>query len=240
MMRNRTVIDSASAPGLPLSVRRHAAGIAACAISALSAAAPAQAADAHGWERGDVVVRAGVAGILFHSSAQVRFGGNPVPGGSVALSNSVTPSGEIEYFPARSVSVAVNFGVPPEARITGTRTLAPLGEAGRVRYGLGAAVARFHLQPARRISPFAGVGVGRLFVLGTKDASVAGLSADSAWAPVIQGGVDWHIDRHISLYAHASYAPLKTNARGTALGLPMTARVTLNPVVVQGGLAFRF
>lgn len=69
---------------------------------------------------------------------------------------------------------------------------------------------------------------------------MSGLNADSAWAPVFQGGADFHLNRHVSLYANASYVPAKTDARGVMQGLPMTARVTLNPTVVQAGLSYRF
>ncbi|MCI1272669.1 MAG: outer membrane beta-barrel protein [Sphingobium sp.] len=204
------------------------------------AAAPAYAEDSIGWHKGDIVIRAGGAGVFFNSSAEVKVAGNVVPGGSVSLSNNATASGELEYFVTSNISLAANFGIPPETRITGAGTLAPLGVAGRVRYGFGDLVARYHVGAAGRFSPFAGLGVGRIFVFSTRDGSVSGLSADSAWAPVVQGGADFHLNRQISLYANVSYVPVKTDARGLMQGLPMTARVTLNPTVVQAGLSYRF
>lgn len=208
--------------------------------AALLASAPACADNAVGWHKGDIVIKAGGAGVFFNSSAEVKVAGNVVPGGSVSLSDNATVSGEVEYFVTPDISLAANFGVPPETRISGTGTLAPLGVAGRVRYGFGDVVARYHVGAAGRFSPFAGLGVGRIFVFSTKDGSVSGLSADSAWAPVFQGGADFHLNRQISLYANVSYVPVKTDARGVMQGLPMTALVTLNPTVVQAGLSYRF
>lgn len=209
------------------------------ALWALSST-PAHAGEDLAARAGDIVVKVGAAGVLFDGSAKVKFAGNTVPGGSVSLTDDVTASAEIEYYATNALSLALNFGLPPKTRIDATGTLAPLGEAGRVRYGLGTATVRYHLNASGSVSPFVGAGVGHLFVFNTRDGSVSGLDADDAWAPVVQGGVDLRLSRNIGLYANVSYAPVKTDARGTVMGMPMTARVTLDPTVVQGGLSYRF
>lgn len=173
----------------------------------LLAIAPAYADDSIGWHEGDVVIKVGSAGVFFNSSAEVKVAGNVLPGGSVSLSNNATASGEVEYFLTPDISLAANFGVPPETRISGTGTLAPLGVAGRVRYGFGDVMARYHVGAAGRFSPFAGVGVGRIFVFSTRDGSVSGLSADSAWAPVFQAA------RISTLIAMSAFMPMSAMFR---------------------------
>jgi len=201
---------------------------------------PAFASETEGWKAGDIVLKAGPAGVLFSSSAKVKVAGNVVPGGGARLSDNATVSAEAAYFVTPEVSVAANFGLPPKTEVTGTGTLAPLGLGGKVRYGLGALTVRYHANAAGIVSPYVGGGIGHLFVFKAKDGSIADLQADDAWAPVVQGGIDAHLSDRMGLYANVSYAPLKTDASGVVMGAPMTARVTLDPTIVQGGLFFRF
>lgn len=209
-------------------------------VAGIAISAPAYAQSEKGWQAGDVVVRVGAAGVLFNSSADLELAGNPVPGGNVKVSNDVTPSGEISYFFTSAISGTVNFGIPPKARVDGKGTLTPAGELGQVRYGLGAATLRYHLNDQGSVSPFIGGGVGRLFSFSEDDGSVQNLEVDSAWGPVIQGGVDVHLSRKFGLYASVSYSPIKTDATGVIFGAPATADVKLNPTVVQGGVSYRF
>ncbi len=209
-------------------------------IGGLALAGPAHAETDKGWKAGDVVIKLGAAGILFNSSADIEIAGNPVPGGNVKVSNDVTPSGEISYFFSPAISAAVNFGIPPKATVDGKGALAAAGELGRVRYGLGAVTLRYHLNDQGTVSPFIGGGVGRLFSFSEDDGSVLDLEVDSAWGPVIQGGVDVHLTPKFGLYANVSYSPIETDATGIVFGAPATADVKLNPTIVQGGVSYRF
>lgn len=130
------------------------------------AATPALADKSVGWRKGDVVLRAGATGILFDSSSIVKLGGNVVPGGSVKLSDGVTLTGELEYFPTRSLSVTAVVGVPLNTNGTGTGTLTSLGKAGSIKYGIGGLLARYHINASGRFSPFVSVGIAATGVFG--------------------------------------------------------------------------
>lgn len=215
--------------------------VAFAAAALVSTAGSARAEEGLGWQSGDLVVKTGAAGVLFDSSARVDLAGTTVPGGGAQLSDAATATIEVEYFFSPNISTALDFGFPPpKAKITGTGSLAPLGQAGKTKYGIAGLTLRYHLNGSGRISPFVGAGVGRLFIFDTSDGAVTDLDADGAWAPVVQGGIDFHLDKRFGLFANVAYAPMKTDASGTALGAPMTARVTLNPTVIQGGLSYRF
>jgi outer membrane protein len=209
-------------------------------MAAIAVAPAAHAGEDQGWRKGDLVVSVGVAAILFDSTADIKLAGNPVAGGNVKLSNNTILSGSIEYFLARQFSLAFVAGIPPQTKVTGTGSLAPLGELGRVRYGLGSLVARYHFNASGRFSPYISAGASRFMVFGTKDGSVTNLNSEDAWAPVLQAGVDYHLSRHIGLFANATYIPVKTKASGTSRGLPMTAEATLKATLLKGGVAYRF
>ena len=204
------------------------------------AASPASAADDLGWQAGDFVVKAGAARLMFDSSAKVAIAGTTVPGGSLTVDDSTAASLEGEYFISRSISAALNLGIPVRTRVMGAGSLAPAGEAGGVKYGIGAAVVRYHFNASGAFSPYLSAGVGHLFIFDNTDGAVANFHVDDAWAPVIQGGADLHVSKHIGVFANASYAPLKTNGGGSFMGAPTSARVTLNPTVIQGGLFYKF
>lgn len=209
-------------------------------VMLLVSASPALADESLGWRKGDVVLRAAATGILFDSSSIVKLGGNVVPGGSVKLSNGVTMTGELEYFPVRSLSVTAVVGIPLETTGTGTGTLAPLGRAGSIKYGIGGLLARYHINASGRFSPFVSFGVSRLLVFSEKDGSVTDLQVDGAWGPSFQGGADFHVSRNVGIYVNASFIPMKTNARGMRGALPVDARATVNPTTIKAGLSYRF
>lgn len=210
------------------------------ALAGIAVANPAHAASDTGWQAGDVVVKAGPAGVLFSSSGKVEVAGMPVAGGDVKVSNDATASADISYFFTPAISAAINFGLPPKATVDGKGALAPAGELGRVRYGIGAATVRYHFNSQGAVSPFIGGGVGRLFSFSEDDGSVTDLNVDSSWGPVVQGGVDVHLTRQVGLYASVSYSPIDTDATGNIFGMPATADVTLDPTIVQGGVSYRF
>lgn len=208
---------------------------------ALGMAAPAACAEeAPGWQKGDIVVSGGVSAILFDSNARITLGGAPITDGNIKLSNNSNISGTIEYFAARNVSIALVAGIPPTTRVTGTGALAASGELGRVKYGLGSLVGRWHFNASGRISPFVGAGVSRFMVFSTRDGSVTQLKASSAWAPVVQGGINYHLTHRVGLFALATYIPVKSEARGISRGLPLTGNATLKAAILKGGLSYRF
>lgn len=215
-------------------------GIPAICASALLAPHAASAQEEFGREAGDISIKAGAAAIMFDSSAAVEIGGTPVDGGSLSLSNGTTASFEVEYFFSSAISASLNFGIPMETSVQGEGALAPAGEAGRVDYGIGAATLRYHVDTGIGLSPYLGVGLGRLFIFDETDGALANFDVDGAWAPVFQGGADFGISKNIGLFANVSYAPLKTDGRGEIFGAPAAAEVTLNPTVVQGGVSFSF
>lgn len=215
-----------------------ARSVAACILAAVLSA-PTMANGA-GPASGDLRVRGGIAAISFDERARVRVQGTEVSNGTVVLSGNQTFGGEVEYFLSERVSAAVNFGVPPVTRISGAGAMAPFQELGRVRYGMGALLGRWHAVPSAPLSPFVSLGVARLQIFDTTDSAVRGLRVDSAWSPVAQGGVDLRVKDRMGLYWHVSYAPLSTKAQGSVLGTPMFAKIRLAPTITQAGFYLDF
>lgn len=212
----------------------------AISLAGFGMAGSASAQDVVGWQAGDVVIKAGPAAVLFDGSINLDIAGTPVAGANVDLSDGYTAGAEVEYFFTDTISAALNLGIPPKGTVDGTGSLAPFGELGKVRYGIGALVARYHFNAAGRFSPYIAGGVGHFMAMNENDGAVSNLEVDNAWGPVIQGGADFHLTENIGLYANATFSPMKTDAHGIIFAAPAVAEVTLDPTVVQAGLFYRF
>lgn len=202
-------------------------------------AAPASAEEFRP-EPGDVTLRAGPAGILFDSSAKLQVLGFPMAGADLTASDSLTASVEAEIYVVNAVSLSVTVGIPPKSQVDGKGLLAPAGRLGSVRYGLGGALVKYHFNQDHPFQPFVGAGVSHFVSFKEYDAAVSALNVGASWGPLVQGGAEYMLNEHVGIYASASYSWLKTNGSGTFGGLPITARVTLNPTALQGGVLYRF
>ena len=154
--------------------------------------------------------RRSVVAIKFDSSATVDIGGAPVDGGSLSLSDGTTPALRSEYFLTPAISAAVNFGIPMKTTIRGEGTLAPAGEAGRVEYGIGAAMLRYHVDTGSALSPYVGVGRGPFVHFRYHRWRLDQFRRRQRLGAGVPGRRRCRLGQHIGLFANVSYAPLKT------------------------------
>ena len=215
------------------------AGFLAVAIAGPAMASPALAQDFTPGA-GDVALRAGPAAVFFDSSAKFEILGTSLAGADLKASNGMTLSVEAEVYVIQQVSLAVTVGIPPKSKVNGRGILEPVGRLGKVKYGLGSAIAKYHFNQSGAFQPFIGGGAAHFVSFREYDAAVTNLQVDSSWGPAVQAGAEYMLTDHIGLYASATHSWLKTDGTGTFSGLPISARVTLDPTALQGGLLFRF
>lgn len=185
-------------------------------------------------------LRLGAAGVLFDSSASLRLAGAPVAGASAKAADNVTAMFEFGYYLDKNVSVQFTGGYPPTTSLTGKGTIAPLGTLGKATYGPAAISASYHFTDFGAFQPYVGAGALYAIVFSTKDGAVAGLKVDGAPGALVQTGFDYAVDRNWSVFVDAKKLFLSVDARGTALGAPVTARIHLDPVIVSTGIAYRW
>ncbi|HUO21480.1 MAG TPA: OmpW family outer membrane protein [Caulobacteraceae bacterium] len=218
---------------------KRAMGAGACAAALGLASGPAHAQD-YLPHAGTVVVRVGAAGVLFQSSGKLAAFGQPIPGAGLHLSDNVTAAFEGEYFVRPDLSITLAVGAPPTTNATATGTLAAVGKLGSVQYGPAALLGRYHVNQFGRFQPFVGAGVTRMLNFHDTGAAIPDLHVAPAWGAVVQAGGDYMLDAHWGVYGSISHLFLRTHAHGDFAGLPVTAKIALDPNVVQGGLAYRF
>jgi len=191
-------------------------------------------------EAGDFVVRAGAAGVYFDSSAAMAVGGAPVPTANLVLSDSWTAAAEFDYHLSPSVSLSLTVGLPPQTDATGLGALAPAGRLGSVRYGTGVVLAKYHFGQLGPVQPWLGAGATRMIIFDTKGGSIPDLDVDDKWGGALQGGAEVMLNDRFGLYGSVSKLFLETDGRGTFMGAPVTAAITLDPTIYQAGLSYRF
>jgi outer membrane protein len=156
------------------------------------------------------------------------------------------------------------FGVPPKFKLDGTGTLGRLGELGEARQWSPTILGKYYFNEGDSAwRPFVGLGATYVWysdvkltpelqgALGSQlrqrplsTSTTAKL--DSSFAPVLNAGVAYQIDKHWGVSFSVSYIPLKTKAKlttSTITGVPVgisEARLKLNPIVTYLSATYRF
>ena len=212
---------------------------AACVAVCLLSAAAAKADD-YSSKAGEVLVHVGAAGLLFDSSGKFDVAGQRLPGASLRTTNNATVAGEIGYYFTPTFSVTLTVGIPPVTQAIGTGVLAPVGELGSAEYGPTAVFANYHFNQFGRFQPWVGAGPTMLVVFHTKDGALHNLKVADKLGGAVEVGAEYRMSHRVGVYFSAAKLFLQTDGSGTFNGLPIKAKVVLNPTVLQGGLAFHF
>ena len=220
-------------------------GVIACAL-ALGAAGAAGAARAQEQPQdyrphpGMIAFKLGGAGVLFNSSGKFTLAGQPLAGADLKLSDNATAIVEGEYYFRRDLSLSLTVGVPPTLTATGKGTLAPLGKLGSIQYGPGAVLAKYHFNGLGRLQPYVGGGATRMLIFSEHDAAITKLKVHPAWGGAVQAGADYMVTPRWGAFASVSHLFLRTHGQGSFAGLPVQAKIALDPTIVMGGLTLRY
>ncbi len=189
---------------------------------------------------GDFFIHLGLTGVVSEASGNVFLAGQHLDGAGLSVGDNITVAGEFGYFIAPSLSLSVNLGVPPETAVSGTGTLMGYGRLGSARYGITVASLDYHYNGFGRFQPFVGAGPAFLSIFGTQDATLQHLHIDDHWGAAVRVGFDLLLGDRWGLYSSVSQVFVATNGRASAHSVPLTAKFSLNPLVLQTGLMLRF
>jgi outer membrane protein len=224
--------------------REYKLGLIACGLAVTLAAGAAKAQTTQDQDTlphaGTIAFKLGGAGVLYNSSGKLRLAGQPLPGADLKLADNATAIFEGEYYFRRDLSVSLTVGVPPTLTATGQGTLAPLGKLGSVQYGPGAVLAKYHFTGLGRLQPYLGGGATRMLIFDETDGAITHLNIHPSWGGAVQGGADYMLTPHWGVFASVSHLFLRTHGEGNFSGLPVTAKIALDPNVVMGGVTFRY
>jgi outer membrane protein len=185
-------------------------------------------------------VHAGPAGLIMDEGATLKVAGQKQVGATIAIKSQVTPAVELGYFVTRNVAVSFTGGIPPLAKIEADGTMKGYPTIGKASYGPMTLTAHYHFMDLGRFQPYVGVGPAFMYVFDDNDGLMNRLKVKEAVGFAFQAGADFMIDQHWGLFVDAKKAILRTHATGFLGVLPVKADVKLDPLVLSGGLTYRF
>lgn len=239
-------------------------------ISAIGAAAALLiSCTAHAQSAGDVVANLG----WFHLAPQVSsqpFAINalgttsPASGSGATVDDSDTFGLTTTWFMTDHIAAEAVLGVPPKFSLSGTGTLAALGKMGTAYEWSPTLLLKYYFGSAQsRFRPFVGAGAAYVWYSGIKLSSAVSSGAflyspststllegsttarlSSSFAPVINAGFTYNIDKHWSAGVSMSYMWLSTRATLTtnsSVGtVTSTTKIRLNPIISFASVGYRF
>ena len=185
-------------------------------------------------------VRLGVGRVIFAESADLSVGGAPLPNSGAKVSDNTAFLFAVDYRFLPNFSVELTGGVPPTTTLRGKGVLAGT-KLGEVTYAPAVLTAKYHVnQLSPIIVPYVGAGLNYTIVTSAKDAGIANLDVDNAFAFALQVGVEFRIKSAVGVYLDGKWIKLDTTAKGTVGPNAAKADVTLNPLILSAGLGLHF
>lgn len=165
--------------------------------------------------------------------------GVPVPHADVAITDDMTLTFDVSYFLNPFIAVDFYSGIPASAALTGKGSLAGL-PIGKTKYGPAILSLQIHVPSVGGLSPYVGVGVGRVLFFNENGGALDNFNLDDAWAPALQAGFRYRLNENWLANVDVRYVPFKSDVSGLLGGAPVNASVEVDPVLVNVGVAFRF
>ena len=192
--------------------------------------------------------RFGYAQVKFDTRSELTLAGAPAPGATVIVDDQGIFMGDVgfdvtDHWTAR-MAIAAPVTLPVLAGGTLQGLSPPLtGTLGEIE--IAPLVVSLLYVPRRfgGLEPYLGAGAAYTYVLDTQSRDVAELEASSGWGAVLQAGCNVAITPQLWAFVDARKVYFETTASGVvpALGgLPVAAAVTLDPLIVNAGIGYRF
>jgi len=237
-------------------------------LLALAALAALASSSAMAQQAGDWQVGAGWFHLSPQDSSKPLTLTSPVPsvlaGSGAKVGNSDTLGLNLTYFIDSHWAVEGVMGIPPKFELTGSGTLANVGELGEARQWSPTVLGKYYFnEGSDKFRPYVGLGATYVWYSGVNLtpslqgalgnqlhqpplSTVTTAKLDSSFAPVFNVGVAYQFDPHWGMSFSVSYIPLKTKAKLTTTsvgGFPVAtseASLKLNPIVPYLALTYTF
>jgi outer membrane protein len=215
--------------------------LASCLVSAMAVCGPAfaQTTDDPGFvgkQAGTFMVRLRAIGVIPEdndSSTSV--------GGHVKTTAQPAPEADFSYFITDNIAGEL-IAATTRHSIQATGTAVGTVDVGSAWVLPPTLTLQYHFMPHERFSPYIGAGLNVSFFYDTQPArpTVTKLSMDNSVGPALQVGFDYNITGHWFANFDVKQIFLSTHAHlNTVLG-SVSAKTSLDPLVVGAGIGYRF
>jgi len=162
-------------------------------------------------------------------------------GGRVTTTAQGSPEVDLSYFFTDHIALEL-IAATTEHSLRATNTAIGGLDVGSTWVLPPTITAQYHFMPHERFSPYVGVGLNATFFYSSAPSgpTVKSFSLDNNVGAALQAGFDYNVSGHWFANLDVKQIFLNTTAHlNTVLG-PVTAKTSLDPLVVGVGIGYRF
>lgn len=193
-------------------------------------------------------VRVGYARASFDTDATIAVAGAPLPGAAVEIDDRTVLLGDVGYAFNDRWMARLAVGAPIDLPVTAAgslRTLAPplTGTLGGIEVAPIVVSGLYAPRSFGRLRPYVGAGAAYARIREAEGADLQSLRASSEWGVVVQAGCDAVLNQGWSAFVDVRKLYVDTSVSGVIAalgGLPVTASVDLDPLILSIGVGYRF
>jgi outer membrane protein len=127
-------------------------------------------------------------------------------------------------------------------RVVGTDFIAT-ADLGRAQIFPVSAVLQWHLSEHGTIRPYLGAGVAHVILRDVNRSiapSATGIHFKDPTGLVVDGGLEFNLSKRFGIYGDARYIPVETKSTASFTGTSSAVTLNVRPLIVSGGIAWRF
>lgn len=116
-------------------------------------------------------------------------------------------------------------------------------DLGRAQIFPISAVLQWHLSEHGTIRPYLGAGVAHVILRDVNRSvspSAAGIHFKDPTGFVVDGGLEVNLSKRFGIYGDARYIPVETKSTATFVPTSSAVQMNVRPLIVSGGIAWRF
>jgi outer membrane protein len=197
------------------------------------------ATSAHAYTAGDMILRAGAAGVLPTGDGTI------VSGGTVEADDAWSLGITFTYMATDNLGVGVLAAWPFDHDIKAKGALAGLGKIADTKQLPPTVTLQYHFDNGSKVHPFVGVGVNYTNFFDTNETSSMdgdSLDLDDSWGLAAEAGIDFELNNNWMVSGQVWYLDIDTDATisGDNLGVDGTYNVSIDPWVVMLSVGKKF
>ena len=183
-------------------------------------------------------------GVVTRNSGYV----DQVAGSGLTTTDSFVPEFDISYFFTQNIAAELILGVTPH-HVYGTGAAATDGlDVGKAWLLPPTLTLQYHFTDFGAFKPYIGAGVNYTVFFNQSAGNVANGAGvivtrshlHNSWAPALQIGFDYMIDRHWGFNVDVKKLWLRPQWDGDSNVGPLTGKVNLDPWLIGGGVTYKF